>query len=287
MATLQSLRQSIESAEDMQSIVRVMKTLSAVSIAQYQKAAERLREYQDVVDRGLQAAMMAGVFEIGASEGAAKPAAIIVFGSDQGLCGRFNEVVVEHARQQLIEGSDAPLLVVGERAAARLHGEGIAPDAVLPQPASVSGLTRTAQTILVQVDQWRADAGVGTVVAVFNTEAEQGGINARTETILPIDQSLRDRISGRKWPSRQIPIFDGRATTVLTALIRERLYTALMWAGAESLAAEHATRLSAMQAAERNITERVDDLQSAFRRQRQDEITDELMDIISAYNSVS
>ena len=61
---------------------------------------------------------------------------------------------------------------------------------------------------------------------------------------------------------------------------------ALMRAGAESLAAEHATRLSAMQAAERNISDNVDELQGRFRHERQEAITNELMDIVAAYQSV-
>jgi F-type H+-transporting ATPase subunit gamma len=288
VATLEALRQQIESAEDMKSIVSVMKTLSAVSIAQYQNAAERMRDYQDVVDRGLQAVMMDPAVAPASMEAESGPAALIVFGSDQGLCGRFNEIVVAHTHRQLKDyGAEAPVLAVGERGAARLESTGISVYAVLSQPGSVSGLTRTAERLLVNVDKWRRELDVEKVVAIFNTEVDKGGITARAETLLPLDQTVIDRIMERPWPSQQIPLFDGDAQTVFRALVRERLYTALMRAGAESLAAEHATRLSAMQAAERNITDRVDDLTGAFRRQRQDEITDELMEIVSAYNSLS
>ena len=55
---------------------------------------------------------------------------------------------------------------------------------------------------------------------------------------------------------------------------------------AEALASEHATRLAAMQSAERNIEERREDLTAAYRRKRQEKITRELMDVVAGYEAV-
>jgi len=214
-------------------------------------------------------------------------AGLIVFGSDRGLCGGFNETVIERARAWLHARGDVPILAIGQRGAARLEAEGHAPDDVFMQAGSVSGLTQLVEAILVKIDDWRTRRDVEHVVTLFNFEARRGKIRPAVETILPVDREELQRIASRAWPSNQLPLFDGTAETVFPALIRERLFTALMRAGAESLAAEHAKRLSAMQAAERNITEKVEELQGAFRRKRQDAITDELMDIVSAYESVS
>lgn len=285
--TLESLRKQIDSAQDMQSIVKVMKSLSAVSINAYQRAAERLRLYQEVIDRGLHAVLLSGAIRLEGGSREEGPSGLIVFGSDRGLCGGFNEMVVTQARDWLRGRGDVPILAIGQRGAARLEAEGHMPREVFMQAGSVSGMSKLVEAILVAIDDWRARRGVERVVTMFNVEARRGAVRPTAETILPVDRDELRRIAERDWPSNQLPAFDGSADKVFSELIRERLYTSLMRAGAESLAAEHAKRLSAMQAAERNITEKVDDLQAAFRRQRQDAITEELMDIVAAYESVS
>jgi F-type H+-transporting ATPase subunit gamma len=73
----------------------------------------------------------------------------------------------------------------------------------------------------------------------------------------------------------------------LQALIREYLFVSLFKACAESLAAENASRLAAMQRAERNIDELVGDLNQKFRRLRQSSIDEELFDVLSGYESLS
>lgn len=285
--TLEGLRKRIDSAQDMQSIVRVMKSLSAVSITQYQRAAERLRLYQEVIDRGLQTVMMNGTVRLEEAPETGV-SGLIVFGSDRGLCGGFNEMVVGKAREWLgARAPDIPILAIGQRAAERLEAEGHTPDQVFMQAGSVGGLTKLVENILLAVDAWRSERDVVRVATVFNLEARRGTIRSSVETILPVDRGELAQIAQRPWATNQLPVFDGALDKVFSSLIRERLYTALMRAGAESLAAEHAKRLSAMQAAERNITEKVDELEAAFRRQRQDAITDELMDIVAAYESVS
>jgi len=285
--TLESLRKQIDSAQDMQSIVRVMKSLSAVSITAYQRAAERLRLYQEVIDRGLHAVLMSRAIRLEGDAAAQGRAGLIVFGSDRGLCGGFNEMVVQQARDWLEGRGDAPILAIGQRGAARMEAEGHMPDEVFMQAGSVSGLSQLVEAILVAIEDWRQRRDVVRVVTMFNVEARRGTVRPAAETTLPVDREELRRIAGRDWPSNQLPAFDGSANKVFSELIRERLYTALMRAGAESLAAEHAKRLSAMQAAERNITDKVEELEAAFRRRRQDAITDELMDIVAAYESVA
>jgi F-type H+-transporting ATPase subunit gamma len=74
---------------------------------------------------------------------------------------------------------------------------------------------------------------------------------------------------------------------LLSALLRHFFPVALFRAFAESAASEHASRLQAMQAAGRNIEERLDDLRAEFHRRRQDAITAELLDIVSGYEALS
>lgn len=65
------------------------------------------------------------------------------------------------------------------------------------------------------------------------------------------------------------------------------LFAQLFLAVTESLAAENASRLASMQSAERNIEERVDELSQAVRHRRQQEITEELLDIVSGFEALA
>jgi F-type H+-transporting ATPase subunit gamma len=73
---------------------------------------------------------------------------------------------------------------------------------------------------------------------------------------------------------------------VFAHLVRERLFATVYLAEAASLAAIEASRLVAMQAAEHNLEERLEDLHERFHRQRQAAITAELLDVIAGAEAV-
>ena len=77
------------------------------------------------------------------------------------------------------------------------------------------------------------------------------------------------------------------ATATLRALIREYLFISLFRACAESLASENASRLAAMQRAEKNIDELLEDLNRTFHRLRQSGIDEELFDVVSGFEALS
>jgi F-type H+-transporting ATPase subunit gamma len=78
---------------------------------------------------------------------------------------------------------------------------------------------------------------------------------------------------------------DGAAT--LRALLSGYLFVSLFRACAESLASENASRLAAMQRAEKNINELLDDLNRTFHRLRQSGIDEELFDVVSGFEALS
>src|SRR5580658_7353453 len=92
-----NLRKKIDSAGDLQSVVRTMKALAASSIGQYEKSVQALADYYRTVELGLGACFrdsepVGPVLEPKADIG---PIGVIVFGSDQGLVGQFNDVVAD------------------------------------------------------------------------------------------------------------------------------------------------------------------------------------------------
>ncbi|MBU2533041.1 MAG: F0F1 ATP synthase subunit gamma [Alphaproteobacteria bacterium] len=287
MASLEELRNRIDGTKDLQSVVRVMKSLSAVTIGQYQAATRSLRDYQDVVDRSLQVALGDVRERPGASDDDDFEQALVAMGSDRGLCGRFNESIAEEAealaRRRAKSSGRPPIVAIGTRLAGRLEAGGWKPHAVFSQPGTAEGLGRTVEGVLMALDDLRRTCGVTRTDIIFSSEARGGGTRVENEILFPLDRALLRRIAEAPWPTRKLPMISGPEEEARSALIRERLFVTLLRTGAESLAAEHASRLAAMQAAERNISDKLDELEAAFRRERQDAITTELLDIVSAY----
>ena len=84
-----------------------------------------------------------------------------------------------------------------------------------------------------------------------------------------------------------MPQVIGGGTATLQTLIREHLFVSLFRACAESLASENASRLAAMQRADKNIDELLEELKSKYHRLRQGGIDEELFDVVSGFEALS
>src|SRR5450432_2402570 len=123
--TLVSLRRKIGGAGDLQSVVRTMKTLAASSIGQYEKSVLALADYYRTVELGLAACFResepAAVMVERKGQPDSSDIGAVVFGSDQGLVGQFNDVVADYAIATLAALPGTPRVwAVGERVHARL-----------------------------------------------------------------------------------------------------------------------------------------------------------------------
>lgn len=289
MARLDRLERRISTAEDLQSVVRMMKTLSAVGITQYQEADRAIRGYMATVERAMQAA--------GRSEEAAAmprrvedgPAALVAVGSDFGLCGSFNEDVVNHARAAVPErGLDfdaIPVLVLGVRLEVRWEAEIGRPTAATALPSSLGQLGRAIDGVVRRLEEWQQTRGVRRIYAVHQSEQDTGGPAPRLVRVAPVTRDDVARLAERPWPGPSLPMTQDAAARLLPELGRQMIFARLYGAAAMSRAAEYAARLAAMRAAERNIDEKLGTLRTDYRIQRQDAITSELLDVVSGYEA--
>jgi F-type H+-transporting ATPase subunit gamma len=289
MQTLEALSRRIATTEDLRAIVRAMKSLSAVSIRHYEDAVAALHDYGRTVDLALQALLRDRPAVVRAVAPAPGGAAVVVFGSDHGLCGRFNDDVARFARERLREleaaGARHRCLAVGARAEARLAALGEAVDERLPLPGSVSGLAALAQAVLVQIDAWGGAEGLGRVLLIHHRRTGEAAADPHMRQLLPLSPERVRNLAARRWPSRRLPTFTMDAGSLLPAVVRQHLFSSVYRAAAESLASEHASRLAAMQAAERNIDAHLEEQAAEFRRRRQETITEELLDVVTGFEA--
>ena len=108
-----------------------------------------------------------------------------------------------------------------------------------------------------------------------------------SQRLLPLDEDWRRKLAERPWPTGYLPEVMGSGTATLSALVREYLFISLFRACAESLASENASRLAAMERADRNIEELLESLHGTFHRLRQSGIDEELFDVISGFEALS
>ena len=283
--TTASLRRKISQAGDLQSVVRTMKAVAASSIGQYEESVRALADYYRTVELGLGACFReGGSAPLLPERNREKASGAVVFGSAQGLVGRFNDVVADHAVAALAALPTRPMVwAVGERVHARLADAGLIPVGLFTVPNSVKAITPLVGTILVDSEE----AGI-TEFHLFYNRPRSGAVYAPVgQRLLPLDESWRRELAERSWPGKNLPEIMGSGDRTLRALIREYLFVSLFRACAESLSSENASRLAAMQRADKNIDGLLDDLNGAFHRLRQSGIDAELFDVISGFEALS
>lgn len=290
--TTASLRRKIGSAVDLQSVVRTMKAVAASSIGQYERSVLALGDYYRTVELGLCACfresepaawMAAGK---GGSDGGVIGA--VVFGSDQGLVGQFNEVIVEYAVKSLASLPRKPQVwAVGERVHGRLADAGLPLTGLYAVPNSVEAITPLIGQILVESEALRGQREVSELHLFYNRPKSEPVYAPVRQRLLPLDEAWREDLAELPWPTKNLPQVVGGGTGALGALIREYVFVSLFRACAESLASENASRLAAMERADRNIDELLENLQGTFHRVRQSGIDEELFDVISGFEALS
>jgi F-type H+-transporting ATPase subunit gamma len=290
--TTASLRRKISSAGDLQSVVRTMKAMAASNIGQYEKAVRALGDYYRSVELGLSICFRKSAPVPLMKEGKRRTdegsVDAVVFGSDQGLVGRFNDVVADYAVKTLAALPGKPRVwAVGERVHARLADAGLPVIGLFTVPNSVRAITPLVGQILLE-SETRHSQGEATELHLFYNRPTSGAVYAPvSQRLLPLDENWRRKLAELPWPTENLPEVMGGATATLRALIREYLFISLFRACAESLSSENASRLAAMQRADKNIDELLEDLNRTFHRLRQSGIDEELFDVVSGFEALS
>jgi len=289
--TIANLRRKIGTAGDLQSVVRTMKAVAASSIEQYEQSVRALVDYFRTVELGLNACFrQSGPAPMNLERKGRVVSGVIgavVFGSDQGLVGQFNDVVADYAIKTLATLPANPeVWAVGERVHTRLADAGLPLTGLFTVPNSVKGITPLVGQILVKSERLRNQSEV-TDFHLFYNRPTSGAVYAPVnQRLLPLDEKWRRKLTELPWPTKNLPEVMGSGTSTLRALIREYLFVSLFRACAESLASENASRLSAMQRADKNIDELLEVLNGTFHRLRQSDIDAELFDVISGFEAL-
>jgi len=292
MDTLESLRRKIGAATELKSVVRSMKAMAASNIGQYETAVNSLADYYRTVALGIIAYFSEQNIEpvIEKEEPKKKDENLIctiVFGSDQGLVGQFNESLADFVLKSInaLPGKKE-VWAVGERVNQPLVDLGFTITNFFDIPNSVAAITPLVGQILIKSEESREKGSIKEVYIFHNQPKPGDGYIPISYRLLPLDKKWRQGLEKLHWPTKNLPQVAGKPELTLMTLIHEYLFVSLFKACAESMSSENESRLEAMQRAEKNIDELKENLSNKFNRMRQSSIDEELFDIVSGFEAL-
>lgn len=292
MDTLEDLNRKLDGAKDIKSVVRAMKAMAASNITQYEAAVASLGDYYHTVSLGIKAYLTAErvqtvIEKPGIEKSNVQTICVVVFGSDLGLVGQFNDLMSGFVHQSLqnIPGKKE-IWVIGERIQALVTDAGLNITKYYAVPGSIDAVTPFVQNILINIDSTQENGHINQFYLFHNQPKAGAGYDPVMQRLLPLDERWMHDLISIKWPTNNIPEITGNAVITLRALIDAYLFVSVFKACAESLAAENASRLEAMQRAEKSIGDMLESLGKKFQSLRQSMIDEELFDVVSGFEAL-
>ena len=276
------LKRRIRGVQELGSLVRSLKLLSAASLHQFERAAAGLGESVEILERGLSVVLKGRRIPRAPGPGQGLVAGVVL-GSDHGLCGSYHESLASFARDS--GPVPVPLMAVGSRLASALAEAGVQVDVERPGISVLSALAPGIQDLLLRLEEWRQAGLLESLVVLHQRPAPGGGSHPVRLQLLPTDPDWLESLAERPWPGPTLPWCPQEPDLLLPRLLRQHLYLALYRAQAEALASENAARFAAMQAAERNLAERREELTREYHRLRQGQVTEGLLEVVAGFEA--
>jgi F-type H+-transporting ATPase subunit gamma len=294
MASLKDIRGRIASVKNIRKITRAMEMISAARLRRAEQRIEHLRPYADALRRMTSRASKAAEnipnLPILQEKEQVSTVGILLVTGDRGLAGPFNSQIIRagnaRARELRSEGAEVLWYASGRRGISSLQFR------ELPVGGSWAGFTdrpafSDARTIADGLTSAYVDDKVDRVEVFYNGYISAVNQEVRHETLLPLQQAdvLGDEESdddGDDDPhSRALWIYEPDPEEILARLVPDYVEISIYRALLESTASEHGARMSAMRNASDNAGEMIDDLTLEANRQRQAEITQEIMEVVA------
>ena len=289
MASLKDLRNRIASVKATQKITKAMQMVAAAKLRRAQSAAEAARPYSQRMDAVM--ANIAGAIGDNA-EGAPKLLAgtgsdqvhlLIMATAERGLCGGFNSsiarLVRDHARQLIASGKQVKILPVGKKGADVLKSEfsDIMMDVVDLREVKQVGYSNAADIAEQVLGQF--DGGEFDVATLFYSQFES--VISQVPTAQQIIPPSIPEVDGAADSAATSYEYEPDENEILADLLPNNVTVQIFRALLENAASEQGARMSAMDNATRNAGEMIEKLTRDFNRQRQAQITTELIEIIA------
>ena len=298
MASLKDIRGRIASVKNIRKITRAMEMVAAARLRRAEQRIEALRPYADALRRMTRRASEAAGnipnMPILNEREDTKVVGILLVTGDRGLAGPFNSQIMRAGNRRAADlradGKQVLWYASGRRGESSLRFRG------LETGATWTGFTdrpafSDARTIADGLAAAYVDGKVDRVEIIYNGFISAVNQEVRVETLLPLQQAdilggddeAEDDAGGgdEEGQSRALWDYEPDPEEILARLVPDYVEISIFRALLESTASEHGARMSAMRNASDNAAELIDDLTLAANRQRQAEITQEIMEVVA------
>lgn len=205
MEGLQAIKKNIDSAENLKTIVSTMKAHASSNINQFQNAAKATMEYRKVLDMSL-FVVLSEDDELLSFDDVKKGNRLhIVFGSDHGLAGRFNERITSFVLEKISQSENDKVIVIGKQIFQRLKDD-FNIDKTFMQPQSTDSISTMVNELLLHIDKIREATPIEKILLYYNKPQDNSAFVEEIELLFPINlfELSKNKI---KWDSRSLPAF--------------------------------------------------------------------------------
>lgn len=290
MATLKELKQKISSVKNTQKTTRAMKLVSTAKLKRAEEALIRSREYAKKIDEVIKeiSAKLSSVkdtIEIRAFSKIenVKKVDIIVITADKGLCGGFNIQTIKATLNLIEELKEKKvkirLKVIGKKAIEYFKFVGIEMYEEVVGLSSMPNYERASEIILKSYEDFTKEE-IDNIFIIHNGYVNKLTQKVEVKGLLPIEVEEKDSNEFLEVEP------DDDYEAVLELLVKKYIEYSIYYALLDSLAAEHSARMQAMDAATNNAKEMVHQLTLAFNKARQEAVTKELIEIVTAIEAM-
>jgi len=282
MARAQEIATQIGSLEELLEIVAALRAIAAVQMQQSQRSLDAIREYSGIISRSLAEAASL-VPEDGASSitGAAVRPGLVIFCSEHGFCGAFNQPLIKAAGDAIRSEPNLYLIFVGTRGAQRASEFGLEPAMTMPMATHSGGVTATARRVAAELYRMFTAQTLTKLEAIFTRDAAGQRANLVRSKLLPLEAPAFE-----EHPTGLSPVLNMEPHQLLDDLAAEYMFAVLEAAAMESFASENAARFRTMEAAHENIDNKTRELNRLVRRMRQEAVTTEILDLIGGFEAL-
>ncbi len=297
MPSLKDMRARMNSVRQTRKITSAMKLVAASKLRRAQEQAEASRPFAERMTAMLQnlAAGVAGLPDapqLLAGTGKDEVHLLIVATADRGLCGGFNSSIVRGARRRIQEllgqGKQVKLIVVGKKARDMLRRD--QRDRMVEFFDGIVSKRRIeyvdAQRITERVLELYAAGEFDVCTLVYNKFKSAVSQILTFQQLVPVQAAAVPEGTAEVSEGGALYEFEPDEERILSELLPRNLAVQVFGALLENAASEQGARMAAMDAATRNAGEMINKLTLSYNRQRQAQITKELMEIISGAEAV-
>ena len=294
MENLNSLKKNLIATNELKNIVLTMKSLSGANIKKYEKMSDNIAKYLNILDSCFQAILQKepkileyfDYFDNDLKKDKEKTKNIyIAVGSNQGLCGRFNDKIVDFYLKN-VKQDNIYTIVIGDKLCNLVKGKKINIDKSYPLTTSKNNTIDLVYSIVTTIENFIQGGFNVNLFIIFKKYNNNLVNHIVRKQILPFDKKYFENLKNKQWMTNNVPNWKIDTKELFTDLSQQYLFANLFLMVISSMASEQKERITTLQSAEQNMEEYINNLTLKFNQTRQTNITSDLIDTVSGFLNI-